>query len=439
VAKFHTHKVWGNQIFDHQQKTYDFQIKRIAKYGKIFKTNIFNRNTIVMIGAEANEFLFKNENKYVRATWPKSTQILLGKNSLAIQQGNFHTQRRKLLYEAFKPRALESYIPTIEKITQEYINRWEKQQELTWYNELRNYTFEIASLIFVGTDGGANTNLAYLFEEWVKGLFSLPINLPWTRFGKSLKCRQQLLVEIENIIIKRQQENPEEIAQGKDALSLLLQAKDEEGNNLSLEELKDQILLLLFAGHETLTSSLVSFCLLMAQYPRVMEKVRKEQKELNISHPLTLEKLKEMTYLDQVLKEVLRFISPVGGGFREVIKTFEYKGYQIPQGSLIQYQIVQTHKDENIYQNVDNFDPERFSSDRAEDRKQNFGYIPFGGGLRECLGKEFARLEMKILATFLANKYQWELLPDQNLEIQVIPSPRPKDGLKVKFYLKKEI
>jgi len=408
-----------------------FQNKRIKQYGNVFKTRLFNRETAVMIGAEANQILFKNENKYVKATWPKSTQILLGKNSLAIQEGNFHTSRRKLLYQAFQPRALTSYIPTIETITQKYIKKWEKQQELTWYNELRNYTFEIASLIFVGKDSSENTRLVELFEEWVKGLFSIPINLPFTRFGKSLKCRHQLLAEIEKIIKKRQN-NHQENSQDQDALSLLLNAKDEEGNSLSLDELKDQILLLLFAGHETLTSSLVSFCLLMAQYPDIMNKVRSEIKELGINPPLTLENLKLLTYLDQVLKEVLRFIPPVGGGFREVIETFEYQGYQIPKGWMIQYQIVKTHQDENIYQNYECFDPDRFSIDRAEDRQQNFGYIPFGGGMRECLGKEFARLEMRILAIFLAN-YQWELLPDQDLESVVIPSPRPRDGLKVKF------
>jgi retinoid hydroxylase len=409
----------------------NFQAKRLQKYGKIFKTHIFNRPTVVMIGAEANQCLFKNENKYVRATWPQSTRILLG-NSLATQQGNFHLSRRKVLYDAFQPRALESYIPTMEMMTRAYIKRWEQQQELTWYPELRNYTFDVASKLFVGTDQASQTPSGEWFEEWVRGLFTLPINLPWTAFGKAYHCRQKLLTAIEKIIIERQK-NPLLIAEGKDALSLLLQAKDEDGNSLSLSELKDQILLLLFAGHETLTSSLVSFCLLMAQYPDVLAKIRQEQRDLNLSFPLTLEQLKKMTYLEQVLKEVLRFISPVGGGFREVIEPFEYEGYHIPQGWIIQYQIWQTHQDQSLYTNAEKFDPDRFAPDRLEDKQSSFGYIPFGGGLRECLGKEFARLEMRILATLLAHQYQWELLPNQDLSIRAIPSPAPRDGLKVHF------
>ncbi|AFZ37324.1 (+)-abscisic acid 8'-hydroxylase [Stanieria cyanosphaera PCC 7437] len=407
----------------------NFNQKRLNKYGKLFKTSLFGRPTVVMVGAEANTFLFKNENKYVVATWPKSTKILLGSTSLAVKTGDFHTSRRKLLYQAFQPRALASYIPTMEHITQEYLNKWEKLNTFTWYPELRNYTFDIASSLLVSTDGGSQTPLGEYFEEWCAGLFTLAIPLPWTKFGKALYCRKKLLQYIEDIVVKRQQaKNP-----GEDALGLLIQAKDEEGNSLSLEELKDQVLLLLFAGHETLTSAIASFCLLTAQHPEVLQRLREEQQQLSLASPLTLENLKQMTYLEQVLKEVMRIIPPVGGGFREVIESFEFQGYQIPQGWNIQYQIAQTHKDQAVYPDCDRFAPDRFSPDKAEDKQASFAYIPFGGGLRECLGKEFARLEMRIFASMLLKNYQWELLPNQSLELLTIPTPHPRDGLKIKF------
>lgn len=408
----------------------NFNSSRQAKYGKVYKTSIFGRPNVVMIGAEANSFLFKHENKYVVATWPKSTRILLGSTSLAVRTGEFHTSRRKLLYQAFQPRALASYIPTMEKITREYLERWEKLGQLTWYPELRNYTFDIASSLLLSSDGGSQTPLGTLFEDWCAGLFTIPIPLPWTKFGKALNCRRELLKHIENIVVQRQQaDNP-----GEDALGILIQAKDEEGNSLSLEELKDQVLLLLFAGHETLTSAIASFCLLTAQHPDVLQRLREEQKQLNLSDSLTLEDIKKMTYLEQVIKEVMRVIPAVGGGFREVIETFEFGGYSIPKGWTIQYQIAQTHKDSDIYAECDRFDPDRFSPERAEDKQQSFGYIPFGGGLRECLGKEFARLEMRIFASMLLRQYEWELLPNQDLELVTVPTPHPRDGLKINFH-----
>ena len=162
--------------------------------------------------------------------------------------------------------------------------------------------------------------------------------------------------------------------------------------------------------------------------------MRAEQDRLNITGTPTLEDLKNMTYLEQVIKEVMRLIPPVGGGFRKAIATFEFGGYRIPEGWIVQYQIAQTHKDEDLYPESDRFDPERFAPGRLADKQASFGYIPFGGGLRECLGKEFARLEMRLFASKMLQKYAWELVPNQNLELITVPTPHPRDGLKVNFH-----
>ena len=407
----------------------NFAEKREKKYGKIYKSHIFGNPTIFLAGAEANKFLFSNENKYFMATWPKSTRILLGPDSLSVQQGSVHQQRRRLLAQAFQPRALANYAPAIETMTANYLEKWVEMGTLTWYPEIRNYTFDIASLLFMGSDDSSQTKLVSLFEEWVKGLFSIPLSLPWTRFGKSLRCRQKLLQHIEEIILQRQQQQN----LGEDALGILLQAQDKEVNGLSLDELKDQILLLLFAGHETLTSAIASFCLLTSQHLDVLTRLRQEQKQFSAIEPLTLENLKRMTYLDMVLKEVLRLIPPVGGGFRQVTQDCEFCGYSIPKGWLVQYQIAKTHQDETLYPDDKNFDPERFAPENAVDKQKVFGYVPFGGGMRECLGKEFARLEMKIFAVMLLRGYEWEVLPEQDLSVVAASTPYPRDGLKVKF------
>jgi cytochrome P450 len=162
-----------------------------------------------------------------------------------------------------------------------------------------------------------------------------------------------------------------------------------------------------------MTSALTSFCLLLAQHPEVLATARAEQQQLGFEEPLTLEHLKQMTYLEQVLKEVLRIIPPVppvGGGFRETIKPCEFNGYSIPQGWNALYQIITTHKDSRVYTQPERFDPQRFAPERAEDKSKLFSHIPFGGGVRECIGKEFAKLEMKLFAALLVRKYEWELL-----------------------------
>jgi cytochrome P450 len=207
----------------------NFSAKRHEKYGPVFRTHIFGRPTVVLFGSQGNRFLFTNENKFFAATWPKSTKTLLGPASLAIHTGDFHASRRRLLYQAFQPRALANYIPTIEAITNEYLTRWQKMETLTWYPELRSYTLDIACKLFVGIDNGSNSRLREAFETWCAGLFSLPIPLPWTPFGKALRCRQELLEEIGSIVMQRRETNNT----GEDALGILLQAQDEQGKGLS--------------------------------------------------------------------------------------------------------------------------------------------------------------------------------------------------------------
>lgn len=404
-----------------------FAVKKHQQYGPIFKSRVFGSPIIFVEGAELIQFVLSNENKYFTVSLPSSTEQLFGSKSLSVQTGAEHQSRRKVLYKAFQPRMLSEYASGIQEITDHYLEKWAAMGSLTWYPQLQQYVFDIACRFLIGLENASQTRLGSLFETWALGLFSLPLRLPWTKFGRALRCRQLILEEVEAIIQERQtQPNP-----GTDALGILLQARDQDGNELPLEELKDQILMLLFAGHGTLTSALASLCLLLAQHPEVLRRCREEQKTYDPEGTLDAEAIKRMPYLDQVIQEVLRLIPPVGGGFRKVLHTCEFNGYQFPEGWNIIYEISQTHQSDSLYAHPGQFNPDRFNPDQSQDQRQPFGYIPFGGGIRECLGKELARLEMKLFAAHLICDYDWELLPSQNLEINPIPVPRPRDGLKV--------
>ncbi|MDK2409092.1 cytochrome P450 [Aphanizomenon sp. PH219] len=408
----------------------NFINKRQEKYGNVFKTNILGLTTIVMIGADANRFIFSGENRNFTVIPDKDISDLLGPASLALQAGSIHQNRRKLLAQAFQTRALASYTPAMVEITNSYLQKWKDLGQLTLYPQLREYAFDVACKLLVGTDITHDHDFLKLFEGWCQGLNAIPIRLPWTTFSKTVKSRKLLLAKIDKIIVERQkQPNLENLE--KDALDLLLNAKDENGNNLSVDEIKDQILGLLFIGHEALSSVLCYFFLFLAQNPEILAAARQEQQQINYTGDLTSEHLKQMTYLDQILKEILRLIPPIGSSFRSVIKTCEFNGYSIPEGWMVMYDIYKTHEDENIYQNPQSFDPDRFNVERNEDKSKPFSYIPFGGGIKECLGKEFAKLEMKIFTALLLRGYEWELVPGQNLDLKRTPMPQPSDGLKV--------
>jgi cytochrome P450 len=414
-----------NFLFDRQ-----FAAKQYAKYGAISKTSLLGRPTIFMIGSEAAEFVLSSHMDCFswEAGWPDNFKILLGK-SLFLQDGEEHRRNRRLMMPAFHGQALTGYVSTMAEITQRYLDKWTQQGEFTWFYEFKKFTFEVASQLLLGTDAGDEVErLSKLFATLSNGLFAIaPFDLPFTTLGKATRARDQLLQHITKVVKERQQ-NPTH-----DVLSMLIQAEDEDGGKFSLEELKAQAMLMLFAGHETTTSMLTWFCLELARHPQVLERARQEQMALAQTGELNLDQIGKMPYLDQIFQEIERLRPPVGGGFRGVVKPFEFNGYHVPEGWLVLYSIMITHKQSDIYPNPDQFDPDRFSPERQEHKQKPFSLIGFGGGARICVGIAFAKLEMKIIAANLLRNYQWEILRSQNLEPFPIPTLRPKDGLRVKF------
>ncbi|WP_295617605.1 cytochrome P450 [Chamaesiphon sp. GL140_3_metabinner_50] len=402
----------------------DFATKRRQKYGAIFRTHIIGRPTVVMSGAAANKFILSTHfDKFSwRDGWPDNFQELLGA-SLFLQEGAEHQRNRRLLMPAFHGKALVNYVETMTKITDRYLTRWEQIGDLTWFPELKNLTFEIASILLIGSEPGAETTeLSRLFTELTNGLFTIPVRWSYTTYGRALAARDRILEHIDRVVLERQQ------TPTQDALGLLVQSQDEAGNRLSITELKVQALLLLFAGHETTTSLVASLCLALAQHPEVLAKARAEQVEIGIDTPISIDSLKQMTYLDRVLREVERMYPPIGGGFRGVVEEFEFNGYRVPKGWQVLYRIPEAHFDAAVYPAPDTFNP-----DRPIDKASDYNFVTYGGGSRICIGMAFAQMELKIIAAMLLRRNSWELLPNQNLTLDPIPTLHPRDGLKVKF------
>ncbi len=406
-----------------------FVEKRYQQYGPIFKTHMIGRPTVVMVGPEAVEFVLSSHMDCFswRQGWPDTFKILLGE-SLFLQDGEEHRQNRRLMMPALHGPALGQYVATMEAITQRYLQKWQQQQEFTWFNEFKQLTFDIASCLLLGTQPGLEaTRLSQMFTQLTNGLFAInPLPLPLTQLGKAIRARDHILQHLTQVVRDRQK-NPTQ-----DALSLLVQARDQDGNSMSESEVRAQAMLLLFAGHETTTSMLTWLCAELACHPEVLRRAREEQQQFAIE-PVNLEQLGQMPYLDQILLEIERLHPPVGGGFRGVVKPFEFNGFHVPSGWMALYSILATHQLPTIYPNPERFDPERFSLERQEHKQFPFSLIGFGGGPRVCVGIAFAKLEMKIVAAYLLRGYQWELLPNQSLNSVQVPTNRPKDGLRVRF------
>ncbi|WP_072623221.1 cytochrome P450 [Spirulina major] len=407
----------------------DFALKRQAQYGPIFKTQILNRPTVIMVGAEANRFILSTHMEYFswREGWPDTFKTLLGR-SLFLMEGEEHRRNRKLLMPAFHGPALANYFTTMNDTCRRYLDRWVTRGEATMLDELKQMTFAIASTLLLGSEPGDQTaQLSQWFKALSAGLFSVPINLPWTTFGKAIRARDRILAHLEHAIQDRYQ------TPTTDALGLLVQTTDENGDRLSLDELKAQAILMLFAGHETTTSMLTSLIMALGQNRDLCDRARAEQQTLAAQGPLDLAQLKTMPYLEQVLTEIERLYPPIAGGFRGVVKAFDFNGYHIPAGWQVLYRIDGTHKLADYYPDPNHFDPDRFNPDHPQAKPGDFRLVGFGGGPRVCLGLAFAQMEMKIFAAQLLRHYHWEILPNQDLSLDRIPSLHPRSGLTVRW------
>jgi cytochrome P450 len=408
----------------------EFIAKRRAKHGPIFKTHLLGNPTICMVGPEAVSFVLKTHMDHFSwgGGWPATFGKILG-NGLIFQDGAEHRKNRQLLLPAFHGRALAGYFNTMETIVKQYLAKWEEQREFTWYDEFKQLTFDVGSQILLGAaEGDEVARLSRLSATMTQGMYAPPLgkHLP-TPFGRALRARDKILDHVRSVVQKRQAQPT------NDALSLLIESRDEEGNRLSFEEITTQALLLLFASHETTTAMITCACLQLGLHPDVLQRAREEQMALLAQGPISLEQLKSMPYLDQILREVERLNAPGIGGFRGVVKPFEFNGYHVPAGWRVLYSTYGTHRTEAIYADPERFDPDRFSPERAEHKQQAFSLVGFGGGPRMCIGIGFAQMEMKIILAHLLRSYQWDFLPKQRLDVVLFPALHPKDGLQIYF------
>ena len=370
-----------------------FSKKRYQQYETdIFKTSIFGQKFIFVRGEYYCQFVLQNENKYFQSSPLPNIKKLFGENALSNQTGELHTKRRKILKQVFTNKYLDIQKKTIQANTEQYFKKWEKEQTFEWYPELRNYAFDIACSLIIGE---TNSDLNRELKQWSQGLFTFNPRV----VKRALKSRSNILSSLDQIIASAEDRN-------ESALTLMLEA-EVEGEKLEVEEIKDQLLNLLAAGHETLASGLTSICLVLGKNPSLKEQIKKEGEE----------------YQTKLIKETLRQYPPVAGGFRRIIEDCSFNGYKFPKDWGLIYEIKETHYSDFLQ--PEQFDPERFQNPRNP-----YGFIPFGDGERRCLGERLAYLEMKLFTQYLVN-YNWEILPKQDLTIQTTPFPHPKDNLKV--------
>uniref|UniRef100_A0A5F8GSL9 Cytochrome P450 family 26 subfamily C member 1 n=1 Tax=Monodelphis domestica TaxID=13616 RepID=A0A5F8GSL9_MONDO len=391
-----------------------------CRYGTVFKTHLLGKPLIRVSGAQNVRTLLLGEHRLVSSQWPQSARILLGSHTLLGAVGEPHRQRRKILARVFSHAALESYMPRIQATLRRELWTWcGVPGPVSVYSATKALTFRIAARILLGLrlEESECNELAKTFEQLMENLFSLPLDVPFSGLRKVLRPP---LLGLEEEKRRTPGGRPEVGGKTSSVLHPPLvpaaagsQEKTSPGNGCLNPK----------PGRADSERSCPG--LEVSRWP-----------ECECDPDLTLEKLSRLHYLDCVIKEVLRLLPPVSGGYRTALQTFELDGYQIPKGWSVMYSIRDTHETAAIYRSPpEGFDPERFGSAWEEHRAAGrFHYIPFGGGVRSCIGKELAQAILKLFAVELVRTVRWELATASFPDMQTVPIVHPVDGLQVFFY-----
>lgn len=409
----------------------------LARSGQVFQVYmLFEWTTIVSGGANLRKLLH-GEGTLVEDEWPPGTKKLLGPNALSVQRGSVHAAQRRMMLQAFTPDALSRYVPEIVTILNRFVDRWVAEKTIKGFNEVKAFAFEVAAvaLMHFDFDEAQAAILRARFLEYTDGLFAPPLEIPGveTTFSKAMKAREYILGVVEKAVNERMT-STERVP---DVLQLMMDAKDPEtGEKMTVPQLKDQALLQLFAGHDTTAGSMTAMLYYLGTHPEVLQAAKKEQEEIALmftgDESFSLKALGSMSYLDAVIREVLRLKPPVGQGFRRALKTFELDdgnggNVQVPIGSKIAYVINLTHQNDPI-EDREKFMPERWLQKSEEDGAGGPIYFPFAAGRRKCLGFPLADIEMKIFGAIVLRRLDISL-KNVDEEFIPVPIPRPKDGL----------
>jgi cytochrome P450 len=262
----------------------------------------------------------------------------------------------------------------------------------------------------------------------IEGLLNLPIDLPFTSYGKRVAAIHKCDAIIYDLIERRLADNRDV----GDILSIMLSARDENGNKMTRKQVRDELVSLIAAGHETTTNTLVWTMYLLSEHPAVCEKVQAElQTVLGGRFPAPSD-LPQLTYLDQVIKESMRLYPSGWVQGRCAVKDFELDGYRFPAGTLLMFNQWVLHRCPDLWENAETFCPERWSPVQGQ-KTVPWAYFPFGGGSRICMGRSLSQLEVCLVLPMILQRYFPRVLPGHAVEPLPLITLRSKGGMPVRL------
>ncbi|MFL5898405.1 MAG: cytochrome P450 [Solirubrobacterales bacterium] len=407
------------------------------EFGPIFSLRLLHSRVVFMLGPAANHFVTvaHPENFHWRESSFGDLIPLLGDGLLTVDE-DYHDRARAIMLPAFHREQIAAPTGAMSAEADAAIGALPVGEVVDVYEWMRNLAMRIAMRALLGLDpeeAGKGAAAAEHFERAL-GYYGIDFQWrllrgpgsPWRRLVRS----RAVLDEIVFAEIARCRARPD--SGRRDILSLLAGACGAGGEEFSDREIRDQVMTLMFAGHDTSTSTLTFMLHELARHPEVVRRLQEEQdRDLGGGSPTALQLEKEMPYLEMVLDEVLRLYPPAWIGPRRAIREFEFGGCTVPRDAYVNYCSWASHRLPEVFPEPDAFIPERFARERKAVLPRG-AYVPFGGGSRICIGKRFGQTEVKLVATKLLQRLRLEALPGRTVTIRQMPTLSPKGGLRMR-------
>jgi cytochrome P450 len=378
--------------------------------GPVFSVRILHANNVFVLGPEANHFVLVSGAKHFgwRDGGFGDLIPLLGDGLLTID-GDFHKTSRRIMLPAFHHERIASYRAVMEEEARRGIEGWRDGEVLDLYGWARAVALRVAMRALFGFDPGITRGagdaardferaLSYYGEDyWLQVLRG-----PRTPYARLIAARKRLDELVYGEIARRRASG----ARGEDVLSLLMDTE------LSDRHVRDEVMTLLFAGHDTTTSTIAFLFWELAERP-------------------------DWDDLDSALDETLRLYPPAWIGPRRALSDFELHGHRISAGVPVNYCSWASHRLPDVWEDPHGFRPERFGPGEREKIPRG-AYVPFGGGSRICLGMRFGQLEIGIIAAAIRERFTLDRLPGHRLEIRQTPTLGPRAGLPMRVRTRRQ-
>lgn len=387
------------------------------KYGDIFRVKLPGFTpTIIVSDAQSVKKIFTGNANTLCAGEANSVYFaeIFGKHSLLTLDGAAHLRERKLILPALHGNVLRNYREKIIEITKNVINKWPEDKIFPVFPELQSITLQVILSVVFGIEKGASFDTLHTAfiallqlgtnptSSFLTGLFPGLLKYQSPKIKKLFKQIHSLLQE--QIQIRREHPSNE-----NDALSMLINAKDENGNGLNDEELRSELITLLIAGHDTTATTAAWVMHSILSHPEVYKKIKHELSEvLNTEATFSSEQIQQLHYLQNTIKETQRRQPIIPLVARVSHETLLIKNHEIPKGYTLMPSIYLAGNDPNFWHAPEQFSPERFLQNDID----FYHYFPFGGGVRRCIGAAFAMFEMQIVLAQIFYYFDIALKPN---------------------------